>query len=120
MTDDMKGYDTYKLIYIAEDGATEKAIELTKNGEYLVGNLPHLSMYALVGYKTETETTDTNATAENTNTTGTITSNTNTEVKTNNPKTGDNIITVFCIFAISLLGALTTLKLSRNKNVRKH
>ena len=114
MADDMKGYDTYKLVYIAEDGTSEKAIELTKNGEYLEGTLPHLSMYALVGDKTETTPTDNNTKAE------TTTNNTNTEAKTNNPKTGDNIITVFCVFAISLLGALTTIKLYRNKNVGKH
>ena len=83
MTDNMNGYDTYKLIYIAEDGTTEKTIELTKNGEYLEGTLPHLSMYALVGNKTETETTDANSTAENANTTGTTISNTSTEAKIN-------------------------------------
>ena len=119
MTDDMKGYDTYKLIYIADDGTTEKAIELTKNGEYLEGTLPHLSMYALVGNKTENDTADLNTTVETTNTIETTTSNTNTEAKANNPKTGDNIITVFCVFAISLLGVFIIIKLNRNKNVRK-
>lgn len=63
MTDDMKGYDSYKLIYIAEDGTTEEAIELTKNEEYLEGTLQHLSIYALVGSKTETITGEDTTTA---------------------------------------------------------
>ena len=66
MTDDMKGYDTYKLIYIADDGTTEKAIELTNNGGYLEGKLPHLSFYALVGNKTEDNTIDNNTTEDDT------------------------------------------------------
>lgn len=83
MTDDMKGYDSYKLVYIADDGTTENAIELTKNGEYLEGTLPHLSMYALVGSKTETTTV------------------TNT---TNNPATGDNIMFYISILGLSVIG----------------
>lgn len=112
ITDNMNGYDTYQLIYIAEDGTAEKAIELTKNGEYLEGTLPHLSMYALVGNKkeTETEATDTNATSENTNTTGITTSNINAEAKTNNPQTGDNIIFFIGLFVIATLGTYVIIK----------
>ena len=129
ITDDMKGYDSYKLIYIAEDGTTEKAIELTKNGEYLEGTLIHLSMYALVGSKNEAPTTNTNTTVEDTaitteTSTTTAEDTTNTTEKStttsNNPKTGDNIITVFSIFVISMLGAFITIKLNRNHKVRKH
>ena len=46
--------------------------------------------------------------------------NTEAEETTNNPKTGDNIITVFSIFAIATLGAFTTLKLNINRKTRKH
>lgn len=51
ITDEMKGYDSYKLVYIDEDGVTDEEYELTvdEDGEYLVGSLDHLSLYALVG-----------------------------------------------------------------------
>ena len=51
MTDEMKKYDIFKIIYIdAEDNfATESPITLTQEGGYLVGTLEHLSTYALVG-----------------------------------------------------------------------
>ena len=91
MTDDMKGYDIYKLIYIAEDGTTEKAIELTKNGEYLEGILPHLSMYALVGEKATTTDTTEGATSSN-------------------PQTGDNIVIWINLMVISVLGIIGTIK----------
>ena len=88
MTEDMKGYDLYKLIYIAEDGTIEKAIELTKNGEYLEGVLPHLSTYALVGSNAET----------------------------NNPKTGDNIAIWISLMVVSTLGIVGVVKfVKKNK-----
>lgn len=37
-----------------------------------------------------------------------------------NPKTGDNIIMTISIFAIATLGAYTTLKVNRNRKMRKH
>ena len=51
MTDEMKEYDIFKIVYIdVEDNlATEAPITLTRDGEYLVGTLEHLSTYALVG-----------------------------------------------------------------------
>ena len=112
ITDDMKGYDSYKLIYIAEDGTTEDAIELTKNGEYLEGTIPHLSMYALVGSKTETaeaptsDTTDTNTEVEETK----------TETPSSNPKTGDNIAIWISLMVVSMLGVVGTVKfVKKNK-----
>ena len=54
-------------------------------------------------------------------TTPTSTTETAKEITTsNNPKTGDNIITIFSIFAIATLGAFTTIKLNKNRKVRKH
>jgi len=51
----------------------------------------------------------------------TQTATTETETTTsNNPKTGDNIITIFSIFAIATLGTFATLKLNRNRKARKH
>lgn len=52
LTDEMKGYDNYKLIYINDEEAeitTEEPIALTVEDGFLVGTLPHLSSYALVG-----------------------------------------------------------------------
>ena len=129
MTDDMKDYDSYKLFYIADDGTTEKAIELTRNGEYLNGTLPHLSIYALVGSKTETETTtktdttnDTNitiTTETTTNDSNTTTEDTNVTTETstsNNPKTGDNIEIWISLMAISILGIAGLVKfIKKNK-----
>ncbi len=55
-TDAMAGFNTYKLVYVnmAEDGTTtvEEGIELTLVDGYLVGTVPHLSGYALVGSNT--------------------------------------------------------------------
>lgn len=79
ITDDMKGYDSYNLIYIADDGTTEDAIELIINGEYLEGTLPHLSMYALVGNKNEV-----------------------------NPNTVDNIMLYILMLILSTIGILVT------------
>ena len=91
MTDDMNGYDSYKLVYIADDGTTEKAVELEKNGDYLEGTLLHLSMYALVGSKTDSKTS-------------------------NNPKTGDNIATCISLMAVSIVGiAGTAIFIKKNK-----
>ena len=54
MTDEMKKYDIFKIVYTdTEDNfATESPITLTRDGEYLVGTLEHLSTYALVGSNT--------------------------------------------------------------------
>lgn len=38
----------------------------------------------------------------------------------NNPKTGDNIITIFSIFAIATLGAFITIRFNKNHIIRKH
>ena len=117
MTDDMNGYDTYKLIYIADDGTTEKAIELVKNGEYLEGTLPHLSLYALVGSKSETTKIETNTETEDTTTItekNTTTKDTTTDTKTsNNPGTGDNIVIWISLMAVSIIGIAGIIKFSK-------
>ena len=54
MTDEMKKYDIFKIVYmdVEDNFATESPITLTRDGEYLVGTLEHLSTYALVGSNT--------------------------------------------------------------------
>ena len=51
MTDEMKEYDIFKIVYmdVEDNFATESPITLTQEGGYLVGTLEHLSTYALVG-----------------------------------------------------------------------
>ena len=51
MTDEMKKYDIFKIVYmdVEDNFATESPITLTQEGGYLVGTLEHLSTYALVG-----------------------------------------------------------------------
>lgn len=51
MTDEMKQYKTYKLIYIDENNEAKEIVELTlsDDGTCLIGTLPHLSTYALIG-----------------------------------------------------------------------
>ena len=101
MTDEMKKYNTFKIIYVDADNnfATENPITLTIDGDYLVGTLEHLSTYALTGSNTSTS------------------NNTNT---TNNPQTGDNIYVWFGMLIISILGlslgTFTATKFKKSKN----
>ena len=54
LIDEMKKYDTFKMIFVDVDNGfvTEDPITFTVNGDYLEGTLNHLSTYALVGTKT--------------------------------------------------------------------
>lgn len=93
LTDEMKKYDTLKLIYIKDDFTTEDPISLNIEGDYAIGVLPHLSIYTLVG--------------------------SNNPVNTVNPQTGDNIYIWYGIFIISVLGlsigTFTTMKSKKLK-----
>ena len=84
MTDEMKKYSSFKLINLNEEDNTKgEKVDLKVEGDYLVGELPHLSVYVLVGEeKTETKT----------------------ETKSNNPITGDKIMKYTIILGISILG----------------
>ena len=101
MTDDMKGYDSYKLIYIADDGETEKAIELTKEGEYLEGTLSHLSTYALVGRNGEAATEKDKTTA-----TGTI------------PQAGVDMAIVFIITTVVAGTIIVVIKYNKFRDIK--
>ena len=96
MTDEMKKYNTFKLICIDEDTIGEKdVVELKEENGYLVGHLYHLSSYALVGEYVEAKVI-------------------------NNPKTGDNIGTFIAMFTISALGVFMISKSSKMKKAIKH
>ena len=49
ITDDMKNYNTFKLLYLKNDFTVGEVNNLTVEGDYLVGTIPHLSTYMLTG-----------------------------------------------------------------------
>ena len=105
MTEEMKKYNTFRLVCIDGDTIKDNDIAVLKQeGEYLVGNLYHLSNYALVCDNVESTTTDV---AQETTT-------------SSNPKTGDNIITLISMFAVSTLGACTILIFNKKTKTIKH
>ena len=73
ITDDMKVYNTFKLVYLKNDFTTGEVINLTVEGDYLVGTIPHLSTYML------------------------------TVSVTTNPKTGDNVLIYMGILVVSII-----------------
>lgn len=97
MTDELAKYNDFKMYYVNEEfNLDNKAIKfsVSKDGKYLVGELPHLSPYVLVGNN--------------------VSSSSNT-----NPPTGDNISTWVGILVISALGLslgiFVTTKLKKSK-----
>ena len=100
MTDEMKKYNSFKLIYLDENNnfKVEDIIDFKVEGDYIIGTLPHLSAYALVGSNVEiSPSTD------------------STTNKTNNPKTGDNIKIWIGLMAFSMVGILFTIKSIKKK-----
>lgn len=83
MTDEMKKYSSFKLINLNEEDNTKgEKVDLKVEGDYLVGELPHLSVYVLVGEENKEEK--------------------------KNPNTSDTIKTSFIILTISTIGILGT------------
>ena len=97
ITEEMKKYNSFKLICIDEDTIGKNdVIDLKIEGDYLVGNLYHLSKDA-VGGKYETSNVSTN------------------------PKTGDNITLWIGLALISFVGIVGTRKLSgKKKRTNRH
>ena len=54
ISDDMKNYDSYKLVYLKNDYTLGEVVNLTVEGDYLVGTIPHLSTYMLTGSNSNT------------------------------------------------------------------
>lgn len=77
LTGAMKKYNTFKMIYLTDDFEAKDVVELKVEGDYLVGELPHLSIYTLVGSVSNT--------------------------LPDTPKTGDNIYTWVMILLVSLI-----------------
>lgn len=101
LTEEMKKYNTFKLIYVEDDMSLGETIELKVVGNYLVGRLPHLSTYILAGSNTDTTTNNTNNTTTNT---------------INAPKTYDGIMTWIITLAISVLGLTALFITYKRKN----
>ena len=94
ITDDMKKYNSFKLIYVKDDFTLGETIELKVEGDYLVGTLPHLSTYTLVGNNVESSS---------------------------NPTTGDKIYMWIGMLIISVIGlgiGLTYALKSRKSRVK--
>lgn len=108
MTDEMKKYDIFKIVYIdAEDNfATESPITLTQEGGYLVGTLEHLSTYALVGD---------NAPGEND-----APADSDTSAPTS-PQTGDNsnLGLWMILLVLSCCSMITLLVIDKKKKIAK-
>ena len=88
LTDEMKKYDKFYLVYVGDD-KTEEPIEFISDGEYMSGTLKHLSDYAVVGTK--------NADSED------------------NPATFDNVFGYFIIMAIVVVILINAKKLLKIK-----
>ena len=89
LSDDMKKFNTFKLVYIDDNFKTETPVELRVEGDYLVGTLPHLSAYALLGSIVD---------------------------ETSNPKTFDNIYLWAGLMGVSLIGiGFSVLKIKKAK-----
>ena len=94
MTDDMKAYNEFYIVYVKDDLSTETPIKLTVEDGYLVGTLDHLSNYAITAKKVENKTPVSDTT-------------------TTNPKTADHLGTyvgILVVSSISLIGATVYLK----------
>lgn len=88
ITDEMKKYSSFKLINLNEEDNTKgDKVDLKIDGDYLVGELPHLSVYVLVGEEKEEPKTE-----------------------TKNPGTADTIKTSFIVLTISAIGLIGTRK----------
>lgn len=93
ITDEMRKYNEFKLIYLNDNFEPEEIVELKVENGYLVGKIPHLSSYTLVG-------------------------NYNANLP-DVPKTGDNIYTWVLILLISIIGiTLSTKYMAKASKVR--
>ncbi len=80
MTEEMKKYNSFTILYAKDDLSLIEPLELTVEGDYLVGRLEHLSNYVLTG--------------------------TNVTNTSSNPQTGDNVYLWIEVLIISTIGLL--------------
>ena len=86
-TDELKKYNTFKFVYLDENNKFKitDIVNLRVEGDYIVGEVPHFSAYALTGTYVD------------------------------NPKTNDNIILYVSLLGISLLGIVGVSIYSKKK-----
>ena len=116
MTDEMKNYNEFKLVCLDDDTmAVKENVSLKEEDGYLVGDLPHLSIYALVGNNVEV--------AENTSNTG-IETTTDTTIditssSADNVKTGDTVYIYVAVLALALVAFVTFLTIRKRASSKK-
>ena len=88
LTDEMKKYNKFQYIYLDDENNFKvgEIVDFKIEGDYLVGTLPHLSAYALVGNKI------------------------------NNPQTSDNIMNYILLFGLSIMGLISTKLVKNKNN----
>lgn len=118
LTEDLKGYNKYEVVYILNDEIKE-TIPATVEDGYIVFETSHLSQYGIIA--TNTASGDNNPGGD-TNSGGTSTPGGNTTPSgDNNPQTGDNS-NLDLWFALMLLGggaAVGTEVVSRKKKYNR-
>lgn len=97
LPEDLKGFNKYEVVYISNDEIKEKIPATVEDG-YIVFETSHLSQYGIVATDVEEKTEQ-------------------TKNETNNPKTGDNIITSIMLFiaSIATIGTLTITKRKKSR-----
>lgn len=97
LPEDLKGFNKYEVVYISNDEIKE-TIPATVEDGYIVFETSHLSQYGIVATNVEEKTEQ-------------------TKNETNNPKTGDNIITSVMLFvtSIAIIGILTIVKMKKSR-----
>lgn len=111
VTNELEKYNTFKFINIDDDNnfAAGDIVTLKVNGKYLIGTLPHLSIYALVG-----DTIEENEQNENTQNTEQEVTLDNENI--DNPKTGDMGIGIWVgLMVVSFIGIVGTAKKTRKR-----
>lgn len=85
LSEDLKGYDKYEVVYISDNEIKERIPAKIEDG-YIVFETSHLSHYGVIVTNNNTEQGN------------------EEETTNNNPKTGDNIILDMALFMISSVG----------------
>ena len=91
LPEDLKGFNKYEVVYISNDEIKE-TIPATIEDGYIVFETSHLSQYGIIATNVEGKTE-----------------------QTNNPKTGDNIVTFSIMFVLALTGILLTTIINKKR-----
>lgn len=98
LPEELKEFDKYEVVYISNDEIKE-TIPATVEDGYIVFETSHLSQYGIVATNVEEKVEQTNN-------------------ETNNPKTGDNIVTSVILFVTSI-ATISVLTIVNRKKARK-